>query len=165
MEDGEPLETLHWIFAPARDHRNRYRRTYEIPSLEVSGITWKQIQAGTPLQTSLNELNAFAERHRAEQLPVVAYNAPFDLAMYSDYLFLCGSYDPVAKRFNPVKPPLSGPWTCARLLAQQKLTLPDYKLDTVAAHFGESRSTKTHDALADAILAGRIFNLLSRPPM
>jgi DNA polymerase III epsilon subunit-like protein len=160
MEDGRLVRSHHWILAPAKDDRGRYRRRYEIASLEVSGITWKQILAGTPINQALDELREFANLHDAHELPVVAYNASFDFAMYTDQLFLCGCYDRSQRRFHAVRPPMVGPWICARLAAQAQLDLPDYKLDTVAAHFGMKRPERNHDALADAILTGQVFHKL-----
>jgi len=62
-----------------------------------------------------------------------------------------------------IKPPLYGPWHCARLLAMNRIKLARYSLDSVCEHFGLSRSSEVHGAAEDAILAEKVFARLGVP--
>lgn len=56
-------------------------------------------------------------------------------------------------KVQPV-PPFCGPWECALMRARRDLRLSRYSLDEVAGALGLSRSSDTHGALEDAVLAG-----------
>lgn len=157
MEGPEVLDSREWIFAPAKDWKGNDRRKYELRAMEVNGIAWRQILAGTPLEQVHAELSTWVKAEDLARLPVIAYNASFDLAMYSDMLFLASSYNRQTQTLDRVKPPLVGPWHCSMMLAQHHFRCPDYKLDTVAAKLGLARTGAKHGALEDAILAGKIF--------
>lgn len=157
MEDGNVLDSMEWIFAPPKDWKGNDRRKYEVRALEVSGIGWKQILVGTPVETVVKQLQFWVTTNQVKDLPVVAFNASFDLAMYSDMLFLAGSWDRNQQCFVHVHPPLVGPWICSKMLAQDILGCADYKLDTVAAKVGKARTGTKHSAIEDAILAGEIY--------
>lgn len=79
---------------------------------------------------------------------LVAHNANFDMA------FLRNQSEPLGFHFeNPVIDSLA--------LAQSKLALSNYKLNTVLEHFG-LHNTKAHRALHDAISTAKMFILLSQ---
>lgn len=163
FEEGNLLDSKEWTIAPPTDKNGKISREYDICALQISGYTWAQIKNGTPLMQVMRELEAFAKANGVTEAMVLAYNAPFDFAWYSECLFLSGSWNPVERKFEGFRPPLVGAWQCARLIASRRLSLQDYKLDTVAGHCGLARTTDKHGALEDAILAGRLFNLLTNP--
>lgn len=162
MEDGEAVDCKEWIIAPPRHYKtNQINREYDIVALSISGLTWNQIIKGTSIARVCFELDEWSIANQCEDLPVVAYNSPFDLPWYSDLLFLGGSYDRALGVYRPFNPPLIGPWQCALMLARKALNLPSYRLDEVAAKFGMCRSGENHGALEDAILAGKIYHALT----
>jgi len=162
MEGSDVVDSKEWLLAPPTDKNGKITREYAVNALEISSYTWPQIKRdGMPIAAVMAELTGFAAAHNAHGLTVVAFNAPFDLGWYSECLFLSGSWNQHLRRFETFVPPLVGPWQCARLLAVTSgLGLERYDLDTVARHFGLSRSTEKHGALEDAILAGRIYSAL-----
>lgn len=161
--DGDQVEArVEWIFAPPTNKDGKVTREYDAMALEISGNTLGRIRAkGMAHAVVLRELTDFAREHEAAQLPVVAFNSPFDLAFYSELMFLAGSWDQASRSYKTFKPPLAGPWQCVRMLAAQKLDLDKYSLDAVAAHFGLARSSDSHGAIEDAILAGNVFLALT----
>lgn len=165
LMDGETVvDSREWLFAVPTNKDGKPTRAYDVIALEISGTSWTKIKKeGRPHADVCRELIAFAREHQAATLPVVAFNAPFDFAWYSDLLFLGGSWNQVARCFQTFLPPLVGPWHCARLMAcaDPMVDLARYDLDGVAQHFGLSRETDKHGALEDAILAGRIYSRLN----
>jgi len=164
FEDGEPGASMEWLIGPTFHWKTgKCEREYTVAALEVSGISWPKIKAAPAPKAIVAELSAWAFANDAVNLPVVAFNAPFDLAFYSTLMFLASDWHPSQKgvKVQP-EPPLLGPWQCALMLARAELHgLDDYRLDTVAGHFGLSRKGEAHGALEDAILAGRVYmNLL-----
>ena len=89
----------------------------------------------------------------------MCFNVSYDLACYRNMLFFASDWHPYIKGQRVSWPEiLSANWTCAMATARHLLPgLDDYKLDTVAAHFGLCRQTESHGALEDAILAGRVY--------
>ena len=163
FEGGDVIASAEWTLAPPVDKNGRVSREYDVCALQVSGKTWKEIQAGVKCEAVCFALGKFAREHGVSDAAVVAFNAPFDLSFYSELLYLGGSWNQHFRRFETFKPPLIGPWQCARLMAVSQLDLERYDLDTTARHFGLSRSGETHGALEDAILAGRIYQSLTTP--
>jgi len=161
MDGGDVVDAYSSIISPPRGKDGKVTREYNVEALMISGITWKQIQEGSPAASVLADLRRFADTHGCHGAPVVAFNAPFDLAFYSELLFASGAWDQHLRRFVGAVPPLYGPWHCARMIAANQVTLENYRLDTVAEHFGFSRTTDTHGALDDAILAGKVFHRLT----
>lgn len=154
-----------WLFAPPYDKAGKITREYNVAALEISGRSWTSIKRdGQPHAQVCEELAAWCSENDAHELPVIAFNAAFDLAWYSDLLFMAGSWNQRLKRFDTYPPPLVGPWHCARMLAMWRLgpnALPKWNLDSVAEKFAQSRSGTAHGAIEDAILAGRIFDALN----
>ena len=107
--------------------------------------------------TKRKDLTTFVYDHADPSDMVVAFNAPFDFAFYSEALFMGGSWNQRAKKFETFRPPMTGPWQCARLACFHKISVDKYDLDTCSAHFGLSRSSDRHGALEDAILAGKLY--------
>lgn len=147
--------TLHW-------KTGKIEREYDVRALEVSGTSWPKVKSSPPPKVVVAQLAEFADKNAAADLPVVAFSAPFDMGFYSTLLWLASDWHPTERgvKVQP-KPPFCGPWTCALLLARKSLDLPDYSLDTVAGHFGLSRSEDRHSALEDAILAGKVYARLA----
>jgi len=161
--DGESvLGSRHWIFADqSQNEKSHLRRDYNVGALRVSGVTWKQIQEGTPPLVVLQELRTWALEMGADiNTPIVSHNAVFDQGFLSDLLFRCGGFDYTLKRFVHCRCPLAGPWVCTQRLASFLDASGGLKLSDVAARFGLSQP-EPHNALDDAILAGRIYALLS----
>lgn len=151
-----------WIFGRLDNIEPKFkRRAYELAALEISGITLKQIKEGTPEMRVLSEFRQFVKEHECEQLFVVSHNATFDQGFLSDWLFRTGAYDRSVDAYVPQRSPLGGPWVCTMRLAQTTLSLPDYKLDTVAKSLGLGAQGDVHSATADCILAGRIYHALT----
>lgn len=164
MDGDAVVDSREWLFAPPmRD--GKITREYSVNALEISGVSWTKIKKeGQKHSDVCRELLAWVREHQAQELTVVAFNAPFDLAWYSDLLFLGGSWNQAERVFQTFLPPLVGPWQCARLMAcaDPRIQIPRYDLDGVAAHFGLSRDTSKHGALEDAILAGKIYARLTQ---
>lgn len=163
MEGEKVLDSREWLFAPPRHYKTgRIERTYDVAALEISNYTWPQIKReGMAHADVVRDLDQWVTERAANRATVVAWNSPFDDGFYSDMLFLAGEFVPAFKARIAAASPLAGPWQCAMRLARRNLTLADYKLDTVAAHFHLSRETEVHCAREDAILAGRIFHRLA----
>lgn len=166
FKNGEYAEGREWLIAPPTDKNGRITREYDVCALEISGTSWTKIKKeGLPAHVVMRQLGQFLRENGHEPLnTVVAFNAPFDFAFFSELLFQAGGWNQVERRFEAFCSPLVGPWHCARLLAMWQIgepNLPNWKLDTVAAHFGLARDTDLHSSLEDAVLAGRIYSLLT----
>lgn len=162
MDEGEIVAGSEWWIAPPRDRKGRISREYSVPALEVSATSWPKLKReGLSARRVVEELAEFAKEYQAAELPVVSFNAAFDLAWYSDLLFLAASRE---RGFRIPRSPLLGPWHCALMRARASLTLSAFTLDQVAAAFELSRATESHGALTDATLAGRVWwHLVSVP--
>lgn len=160
MEDGEVLHEREWLIAPPMKNGN-VTREYAVNALEKSRYTWPQIKRdGLAIRQVMQEFTEWLA-HKTDvppETPVVAFNAPFDLAWYSEALFLAGEWNNSRKCFELFRPPITGPWHCARLMAMGAgLGLDKYDLDTVAGHFGFARTSERHGASEDAVLAGKVY--------
>ena len=160
FEDGVVTHSKEWVIAPPMKD-GRVTREYDVFALQVSGLTLKALNSGQPIAEVMKELVRFAGEHQVQESLVVAFNAPFDYSFYSECLFMGGSWNQRERRFETFKPPLSGPWQCARMLCVHALDLDKYNLDSCAGHYGLQRDTDKHGALEDAILAGKIYHLLT----
>jgi len=162
MDGEDVLGSRHWIFADqSQNEKAHLRRDYNVGALRVSGVTWKQIQEGTPPPVVLQELRAWAVEMGADiNTPIVSHNAVFDQGFLSDLLFRCGGFDYTLKRFVHCRCPLAGPWVCTQRLASFLDGQPGLKLNDVAGRFGLTQP-EPHCALDDAILAGRIYSRLT----
>jgi DNA polymerase-3 subunit alpha (Gram-positive type) len=164
MDGGEVIDSLELFIAPpTRD--GRITRVYDVCALEVSGTSWKQIKTAPTALSVCKDLRKWAEKHDARHLQVVAFNAPFDLAFYSELLFMAGNWNQHLRQFEAFIAPFLGPWQCARMLAMDALRLDKYSLDSVSEHYGFSRTGETHGSLEDAILAGKVYAQLAPRPL
>jgi DNA polymerase III epsilon subunit-like protein len=166
MENGEVLHSAEWLIGPTFHWKTgKIERSYEVAALEVSGIGWKAIKSAPHPKQIVRELREWVDSVGAAELPIVAFNAPFDMAFYSTLLFLASDWHPTTRgvRVRPASP-LMGGWHCAMLRFHEQFgdRYDDVKLDTAAGHFGLSRESASHGALEDAILAGRIYHALTR---
>lgn len=163
FEGAIVVDQLEQRIGPPFNKEGKITREYDVCALEVNGATWASIKNAPPPEAACAALMGFAKRHDARELPVVAFNAPFDLAFYSELLYLGGSWNQIERCYQTFAPPLVGPWQCVRLLAVHRLgqsALPKWNLDCVAEHFGLSRSSGTHGAIEDAVLAGKLYAAL-----
>jgi DNA polymerase III epsilon subunit-like protein len=157
MEGETVLASNEWIFGTPIDWKGNISRAYDIRALQVSGITWKQIQEAPKIPVQLKSIREWIGDHSASLLTRVAFNASFDFGFWQSMLFLAGTYNRSTQSFDIPMSPVIGPWECAMELAKNELSLDNYKLDTVAEHLGFFRTSKSHGAREDAILAGRIY--------
>lgn len=167
MEDGEVVESKEWLIKPPTHYKDEtvITREYDERARMIHGYTLEHlIEHGEPLKTVCGNLETFAKKHGASNMPVCAYNAGYDLPMLGTLLFLAGEYDRRAAQYFPFPTPLSGPWQCVMLLAKRRIVCERWKLDNVAEYFGLSRSTERHCSEEDAILCGKIFHLLRTSP-
>lgn len=161
MDGDDVAASQEWLFAPPTDKNGKITREYSIAAMEINGIPWPKVKReGLPISKVMYELREFAALHAVSGATVVAFNAPFDLAWYSECLFMGGSWNQALRRFETFSPPLVGPWQCARLMACSQIELDAYNLDAVAGYFKLARESEKHGALEDAILAGQVFNRL-----
>lgn len=143
------------------------KREYSVKALSISGITWKQIQAGVPVVDVFKDLERWIAENEACELPIVSHNAKFDQVFWDVLALSCGAWVGKwpDKKFVKEKELLRGPWICTMRMADplrsERSLIPDCKLDSVAAHFGLSRSTDIHGSLEDAVLAGKIYHRLA----
>lgn len=158
MEGENVLASTEFMIGPTKHWKTgEIEREYDVNALKISGTSWKDVLAAPHPKVVVGQITDFADENDARDLPIKAFNAPFDISFYSLLLYLASDWHPTIKgvKVQP-KPPLLGAWQCVLMRARAELSLPDYKLDTVAAHFGLSRSGEKHGALEDAILCGRI---------
>ncbi len=161
MDDHDVADSAEWIFQRMDNTEPKFkRRSYEVGALEISGTTWKQIKEGEPQGVVLQQLRKFIEANNASMMPVVSHNSVFDQSFVSDWLFRCGEFDRNANAYVPQRSPLGGPWICTRRMAECLVDLPNYQLDTVAAHLGFARSGSTHGAGEDCRIAGQVYYAL-----
>lgn len=102
----------------------------------LTGISSDMLCSAPDVQDVVSHLAGFIRG-----LPIVAYNAGFDMS------FLRSAAPEVFERHNVV---------CALQAARRYLTLPDYKLATVARHFGVAQMS-AHRALDDCHTTLSIF--------
>jgi len=108
---------------------------------------------GTEGREVATQIRDWSERNQANTLPVVAINASFDHAFFAEWVF--------RQRAVFKTPPLGYQWHCAMALA--KLKMPGqkkYSLDICLLAAGLPPRPSAHDALADAIAAGQLYNYL-----
>lgn len=161
FDGGELEDSQQWIISPPV-RNGKITREYDINALAVSGIKWTDILRGDPANQVCGELTEWATERGARDLPVMAFNAPFDLSFYSELCFAAGSWNQATRSFESFTPPLYGPWQCVRMLAMERVKLASYSLDSVSAHFGLGREGEAHGALEDAILAGKVYEALEQ---
>lgn len=163
MGGDEVLASQHWIFGDqSKNDKAHMRRDYNVGALRISGYTWKQIQDGMPPEKVLLEVRQFLSQNGVTaETVIVSHNAIFDQRVLSDLCFRLGEFDRGRlKQWMPIPSPLVGPWACTQRMASNIPGI-SVKLDGVAQYFGLSQPVP-HNALGDAILAGMIYDRLSK---
>lgn len=156
MEGGEVIESRQWLVKPITNKAGKIVREYDLVAMSISGITFEQLMAEGMNELEIwNQATHFCRKMGASAAHLVSHNAAFDAAFLSDMQYRQGSWKYGTFEQAPV---LNwGPWWCTSRMAQEHLSVANYKLDTCAAHFGLARSSDKHDAEEDAILCGRLF--------
>lgn len=161
MEDAQVIEAKEWLIAPPTHYKDKTKiqRCYDERARLIHGYTLEHlIEHGEPAIEVCMGLAEFVARNDMGNRPVVAYNMVFDLSFMNTLLFLGGEYDRGTNAFRPFPSPISGPWACAKQLAERRCPkLENFKLATVAPFLGVGDQGEVHGALADAILAGKVF--------
>jgi DNA polymerase III epsilon subunit-like protein len=170
MEGEEVIESKEWLIAPPTHYKDKSNitRCYDERARLIHGYSLEHlIEHGEPCEKVCIGLTEFVTVNKAGNYPVVAYNAVFDLSFFNTLLFLGGAYDRHTAAFRPFPSPISGPWQCAKQLAERRqVRAENYKLDTIAQMLGLGEQGEVHGALTDAILAGRVFaQLREKAPM
>lgn len=164
MDGPEVIAQDEWLIACPKHYRSgKPTRECDAWSLTISGLTLEKIEAeGLTAYDSCFRLEGFIQMNNAGNLPVVAFNFTYDAETYSQMLFDGGRFDRKIYEYV-VYPEILGPrWICAYRMARRQLpNLVHHNLDAVAEHFGLSRETDSHEALADAILAGKVYHALT----
>lgn len=165
MDGPEVLAQDEWLIKCPRHYKTgKPMRECDAFSLGISGLTLERIEAeGVTAYESCERLKAFVLDNDAKHLPVVAYNFTYDAEAYGQMLFDGGHYDFEERQYFGYPEILGPKWICAYRWARRALEgrLTEWKLDDVAAHFGLARETESHEACADAILAGKVFHALA----
>lgn len=143
--DGEPLERTDWLADPG----------IAIPeqASNVHGITTERAQReGRPAVEVVAEVVDALRRVLAKGLPVVVYNAPYDLTLLRHEANRHG----VAPLVNPS--PIVDPLVIDRAVDQYRRG--KRTLDAAAAFYGVAL-VDAHNAGADAIAAGRVAQAMA----
>lgn len=165
--DGETIIAQdEWLIKPPT-HYKTGKPTKEVDAyaLRVSGLSLETIEAeGLSSTASCDRLRKFVVGQQAESMPVLCYNFTFDAETYGQMLFDGGCYDRSIYEYMPYPEILSPRWICAYRLARKKLAndLIKFSLDDVADHLGLQRSGDTHSALEDAVLAAKVYHMLTK---
>ena len=132
-------------------------------ALDVNGFKLEEIKSfPSPMEVKNNFVNILGHHcnkfDRNDKFFPAGYNARFDV----DFL---------ASWFKKAGDKYLGSWINWRILDplsilyilhyQGKIDLPNYKLETVAAHFGVTLS-KAHDALSDVRAARDVFKIVEK---
>ena len=161
FENGQPVEesAFEQLIGPKRHFKTgKIERTYDLAAMEVSGLSWKAIKDAPTATEIIPWLNDWARKWDASMLPIVAFRSSFDHGFWSDLLFLAGEYNRFNQSFEIPNSPFLGGWHCAYELAKKTIKgLPNYKLETVAAHLEIERIGDAHHALSDARVAGQVY--------
>jgi len=161
MEGAEVIESREWLIRPPRDKNGKLAKVYDMGAMEIHRISWKELASAPTASDVVADVRKHILLWDAFDLHRKAFNASFDYGFWETLCFMAGSFNKSTYTFDLPAPMAIGPWQCVRDSARHLLPfLPNHKLDTVAAHFGLSRSGEAHGALEDAVLAGRVDALL-----
>ncbi|MDO5113674.1 MAG: 3'-5' exonuclease [Planctomycetia bacterium] len=140
---GEIVETYSTLIRPPR--------LYFVPKFtQIHGLTAEDVQYALTFDKHWE----FPLRDFLGDYPLVAHNARFDRSVLLGTL---GFYE---------LPMIENPWECTLQHSRRyfsrvlKHTLPNYRLNTVAAYWGIS--FQHHDALQDALAAAEIWLRIQR---
>lgn len=136
----------------------------EEEALAVNGLSREQVMAyPDPMATkmALEELLAASveKYNRQDKYILAGFNALFDYNFLHRLWFKCGD-----KYFGSWVhfPPVDVMILAAHYLAEKRHTLPNFKLATVAAHYGLTPEGDLHDALTDVKLTRALYNSLNQ---
>jgi DNA polymerase III epsilon subunit-like protein len=125
---------------------------YTPRALEVNGESYQSISGRTKSELAImQELEIWALKHEASFLQIVAHNSEFDQGFYQSCVG------------RTKQDPLQGGWCCSMRLARRYpkisggVTQTKFTLDATCNRFGMARSLQAHDALEDAVLAGKAY--------
>lgn len=161
FEDGIVTAQDEWLCRPPTHYKEKDKitRAYDERARLIHGYTLEHLlEYGKPMAMVCIGFAEFVAKHSLGNVPVVAYNAAFDMAFLNTLLFLGGEYDRGTSTYRRFPTPISGPWQCAMQLAERWYPrLENYKLQTVAPFLGVGSQGEVHGAMSDAILAGLVF--------
>ena len=143
---GTAVERIDWLVDPG----------VEIPAgaTNVHGITTEHaVQHGRVATEAVAEIVAALRGHLADGLPIVAYNAPYDLTLLDREAVRYG----IAPLVSPS--PVVDPLVIDK--AVDKYRKGKRTLEVTSAFYGVSLDD-AHDAGADAIAAGRVAQAIHR---
>lgn len=138
FQDGSPEKEFSVLVNPGR----------ALPPIitAITGLTAEDLQDAPREEEVLSPFLSFLGDALSGGTPLVAHNACFDGSFLKNYLLR--NHVPFDIRM------------CDTLwMARRVLSLPNYKQDTVAAHFGIV-NRKSHRATSDAETCGKIFSAL-----
>lgn len=161
MEDGEVIDAFHTRISPDIE---RFRISAGALTVQVGDFTketdrvaaWLRGLFDAPdAKTASQMIAKWAHGKGTEWLPVVAHNAQFDWSFIWKRI-TCH------RTIFSLEPVFGSTWIDTVTLA--RITDPgkrSYKLDDVSARLGLDSRPAEHDALQDAILAGKVYHALT----
>ncbi|MDJ0336858.1 exonuclease domain-containing protein [Cryobacterium sp. PH31-O1] len=144
--NGTPVERIDWLVDPGID----------IPAgaTSVHGITTQQaVEHGRIASEAVAEIVTALRGHLSDGLPIVAYNAPYDLTLLDREALRYG----IAPLVSPS--PVVDPLVIDK--AVDKYRKGKRTLEVTSAFYGVALND-AHDAGADAIAAGRVAQAIHR---
>lgn len=151
VRDGEPLGRREWLADPG----------VPIPAeaVAVHGISGERAAAeGGPADQVADEIADVLTAHWSAGVPVVAYNAAFDLTLLSAELRRYG-LPSLRDRLEGVDPaPVIDPYTIDRSVDRYRRGKRN--LEAVCAEYGVALDS-AHDAAADALAAARLAGAIA----
>lgn len=158
--DGEEVERFETRMKPFPD------QVIEPKALETNGITMEEIEKYAPPEAGHRAFVEWLGRHvdrynRYDKMFLVAYNAGFDDSFMRAWFKRCG--DNYYGSFF-CWPPIDVAVLAAQRLLSARMSLPDFKLGTVAQYLGIDLNdfpgtvvARLHDAMFDADLARGVY--------
>ncbi|MFM9372555.1 3'-5' exonuclease [Streptomyces sp. Da 82-17] len=151
VKDGEPIGRREWLADPG----------VPIPqeAVDVHGISNERARAeGRPADQVADELARNLVGYWQSGVPVVAYNAAFDLTLLSAELHRYG-LPSLRERLGGIEPaPVIDPYTIDRSVDRYRKGKRN--LEAVCSVYGV-RLESAHDAMADALAAARLASAIA----
>lgn len=148
--DGETVaECKEWIF-----ERND-EKAYYPKALAIQGRSFASLKDGISAGQLVRELSVWLADHDASRLPVVAFNAVFDMSFFEELLYSARTDPKGAGAPSPLMPC----WWCAKQLFKRAYPSErSHRLDDAVRVLDlPKRVSDRHGSAEDAYLAGRIF--------
>lgn len=158
MDDDEVIGTFESLIGLPRHYKTgKITREVDAIALAVSGITLEQLESAPSSSTVINDFETKFGDY--SHLPMVAFNASYDLECFNNLYFEAGSFDFDAREYFGRQPVGFSNWICARMFAQSTLNYcANFSLDEVVTFLNlPPREGDQHGALEDAILAGKVY--------